>query len=282
VLLIVVFVLYLSIKKRWLLTTTELQNEIEHQKTILEKQNKFIISQSRITAASEILENIAHQWRQPLSIVTTNMSSLKFSIEMDEEISKESLNTLANSVIKQSNYLSGIIDDFSSYFNNIDSSIEIYNVDDLLVQIENSYSYKFNENFVQYIKDIDDTCKIKINKSLFIQSLLVLYTNSIDAFKKNNIPHNGRYFFVKVINKSDNIIIKIKDSAGGIDDDCIEKIFEPYFTTKHKSIGTGIGLYMTHQIVTKQFHGTIKNENKVFEYDKKTLKGTEFIITLPL
>jgi signal transduction histidine kinase len=73
-----------------------------------------------------------------------------------------------------------------------------------------------------------------------------------------------------------------KDSGGGIDDDIINKVFEPYYTTKHQSRGTGIGLYMTHQIITKHLSGTIEVMNKEYIFRDKKLKGAEFSIKIPI
>ena len=77
-------------------------------------------------------------------------------------------------------------------------------------------------------------------------------------------------------------MLEVKDSAGGVDDSIIDKIFEPYFTTKHKSIGTGIGLYMTHQLITKQLKGKILVKNKSYIYENKKLFGASFQIDIPI
>jgi signal transduction histidine kinase len=85
-----------------------------------------------------------------------------------------------------------------------------------------------------------------------------------------------------VIKNNDIIEISFKDSAGGIDSNIINKIFEPYFTTKHQSIGTGIGLYMTNQIISKHLKGMISVKNVNYTYENKKLFGCEFKISLPI
>ena len=82
--------------------------------------------------------------------------------------------------------------------------------------------------------------------------------------------------------ENDQVIIKVKDSAGGIDSGYFDKIFEPYFTTKHQSQGTGIGLYMSQEIITRHLQGTIQAKNISFEYNNQNFKGAQFTITLPL
>ncbi len=91
-----------------------------------------------------------------------------------------------------------------------------------------------------------------------------------------------KYIFINTYLKNSCAVIEIKDNAGGIPSDIIEKVFEPYFTTKHKSLGTGLGLYMTHQIITKNIEGTIKVTNDEYTYKNSKFTGTNFIINIPL
>ncbi|MAD42550.1 MAG: hypothetical protein CL623_09190 [Arcobacter sp.] len=109
-----------------------------------------------------------------------------------------------------------------------------------------------------------------------------IFNNAKDAIVYNQENSEDRFLFVesKIIDK--NLEISIKDSGNGVPLNIMEKIFDPYFTTKHSSIGTGIGLYMTNQIITKQFKGQILVSNIEIENNDKTLIGAEFKITLPL
>ena len=86
--------------------------------------------------------------------------------------------------------------------------------------------------------------------------------------------------FIDILRKNDKAIIKIKDNAGGIDDEILDKVFEPYFTTKHQAQGTGIGLYMCQEIITKHMNGHIDITNTQFKYNQKTEKGTLAVIVL--
>ncbi len=94
--------------------------------------------------------------------------------------------------------------------------------------------------------------------------------------------HQRRLIFIDIYKDKDNAVLKIKDNGGGIPEDIIDKIFEPYFTTKHQSQGTGIGLYMTEEIIIKHMYGTIPVINEKFRFKDVLYKGACFTITLPI
>ena len=102
--------------------------------------------------------------------------------------------------------------------------------------------------------------------------------NAIDAFEKESKKH----IFIEVKKDEKFLYLSFKDSAGGIDENIIDRIFEPYFTTKHKAQGTGIGLFMSEEIISKHFAGKIVVKNEKYEYDGYEYKGANFIIELPL
>ena len=91
-----------------------------------------------------------------------------------------------------------------------------------------------------------------------------------------------KYIFIDIYKEQNQAILIIKDSAGGIKEDILNRIFEPYFTTKHKSQGTGIGLYMSLEIIQKHMDGTLTATNEEFTYENKDFKGAMFKIILPL
>jgi C4-dicarboxylate-specific signal transduction histidine kinase len=114
----------------------------------------------------------------------------------------------------------------------------------------------------------------------FIQVLLNIINNTLDAFKEHDFEN--KFIFIDAYKKDHKLILKIKDNAGGIKEDIITRIFEPYFTTKHKSQGTGIGLYMSTEIIKKHMNGNLSVSNKEYIYNDIKCKGAEFIIELPI
>lgn len=112
-----------------------------------------------------------------------------------------------------------------------------------------------------------------------IQVFMNIINNSIDAFENKDYE---KFIFFETKKFENKIVINIKDNAGGIDENILDKIFEPYFTTKESKQGTGIGLYMCNEIVVKHFNGEISVENESFEYLNQKYKGSQFTIELPL
>ncbi len=250
---------------------------------VLDKQKlqKLLEVQGKTAAVGEMLSNIAHQWRQPLSVITMHASSIKLLIDMDEEITKEMLMDCSNGVMHQANYLSETIDDFRDFFQGDTTKIVEINISEVTHKLEKLIKSSFNNNFIKYRVKIENDFVLKVNENQLIQALINICNNAKDAITAQKQTDN-LYFFIDITNHKGRATIKLRDSGGGIDKDIIEKVYEPYFTTKHPSIGTGIGLYMSHQIVTKQLKGSIQVENIKYEYENKKLYGAEFTIDFPL
>ena len=252
------------------------QNITESKLIELEKnkQERIVLHQSRIAAVGEMLGNIAHQWRQPLSVISTAATGLKLSLEFEEKIDKKEIANTLDIVNDNVQYLSKTIDDFRNFFKDDLTLLKESNLKDTFKRIRNLTSASFDNSFIKYSQDIDDIYLV-LNENLLIQALINLYNNSKDALVDKKY---SRCFFVSVKKNKKNIVIKISDNGGGIKDTIIDKIFDPYFTTKHESIGTGIGLYMTNQIITKQMKGNTSVKNIEFECEGNKYPGAEFTI----
>ncbi len=138
----------------------------------------------------------------------------------------------------------------------------------------------FMQNRINLIRNMDDTIEILSQENELIQVLMNILVNAKDALQP--IINIEKYLLIDVFQENNTLIIQIQDNAGGIQDEIIDKIFEPYFTTKHKSRGTGIGLYMSKLLVEKHLKGTLTVKNKEFLYMDKTYKGALFEIILPV
>jgi two-component system, NtrC family, sensor kinase len=225
----------------------------------------------------EMIANIAHQWKQPLSVISTVSTGIKIQKELnclnDEEI-VEGMNNINNSA----QYLSHTIDDFRNFFKSDKTKIN-FRFLDIFEDTIKLISPQFTNNNIQFIKNIDNT-EIYGYRNELLQVLINIFKNAKDEFIQLD-KNQKKFIFVDSYKEDTNYIIKIKDNAGGISPNIIEKIFEPYFTTKEDYEGTGIGLYMCKQIINGM-NGEIKVKNSEYEYENQKYKGAEFIISMQL
>ena len=114
-----------------------------------------------------------------------------------------------------------------------------------------------------------------------IQVLINILNNARDELIKKDKDYE-KLIFIDVLKNQKNLLVQIKDNAGGIPTDIITRIFEPYFTTKNQSQGTGIGLYMSREIISKSMNGEINTKNVTFEYEGKSYEGALFEIIIPI
>ena len=244
------------------------------------KQQKILLTQSKMLALTEMLGNIAHQWRQPLSVITSAVSGMKFELEVQEDISRESILRCSDAVMKQASYLSKTIDDFKEFIAE-DNNDKIVQVSDVFLKLESLVDEMFKTNSITLVKDVEENVSLKLNDNILIQAFINICYNSKDAFVLNEVKKEERYFFISCKKDKNKVTISLKDTAGGIKEEIIDKIFEPYFTTKHKARGIGVGLYKTNEIITKNLLGSIEAKNAYSHLKNKEYMGGEFIITLP-
>ena len=224
----------------------------------------------------QMLENIAHQWRQPLSLITISASGIKIKKELDlleDDFLLSSLNTIENSAY----HLSETIEDFRDFFKP-DREKSLFSMNSALDKTFKLLQIQLDNKQIKVIRNVDDLSITGFERE-FLQVLLNIFKNAMDALE--SIP-NEKYIFVDIYKEDTSLIIKIKDNAGGIKEDIIKRVFEPYFTTKHQSQGTGIGLYMSEEIITKHMDGVLEVENTSYEFEGENFIGALFIITMPL
>ena len=231
--------------------------------TEIKKQSSLLHSQARLASMGEMISMIAHQWRQPLASLNTILSRMSLQVEMDL-VNTESFLKGFNSSNELIQYMTKTIDDFSTFFKSNDSNVELQ-----IIELINKpkrlmeTSFKTHEINFEDIYLLSGDTKIVINSSQVDQVLLNIYKNALDEFKRREIQNPTLTVIVKELNQngSDWLKIDIIDNAGGIDEAIIDKIFEPYFSTKSRN-GMGIGLYMTKIIVENHLKGIIEVKNQ--------------------
>ena len=244
----------------------------------LKFNEQIILQQSKMAAMGEMLENIAHQWRQPLNIIGLNITRL----ETDKLFGKQSDEVFTNTVHninEQIHYMSNTIDDFRKFFKQ-EKKEELFELDEAMNATLTLIETKIKSKQIILVKDIDQVTVFGFRNAL-IQVFINILNNAIFQLETLDISTH-RLLFINIKKRADKIMISVKDSGGGIDLTVEDKLFEPYFTTKHKSIGTGIGLYMSYEIIVKHFGGSITAHNREFEHEGEHYTGAEFTIEFPL
>ena len=235
--------------------------EIEQRKKVeqqLRDQEEIVIAQSKNAAMGEMISIIAHQWRQPLSIISLGANNILADIEL-ESLDDKTLQENALDIIKQTQELSKTIDDFKNFFKP-DKKSEIVLINDVVEETLKIIGKSLENNTININIDYHTNIKIKTYKRELIQVLLNIINNAKDAIIQNN-KNKDRLIDI-IIDKNDKYIdIKICDNGGGISNDNITKIFNPYFTTKSDLNGTGLGLYISKTIIEKHMNGLILVSN---------------------
>lgn len=253
---------------------TDITNIKNREKELKEKE-ALLAEQSRMAVMGEMLENIAHQWRQPLSTISTAATGMHLEKESgiltDEEFFSN-LDTINETV--QS--LSKMIDDFKNFFIS-DKEKVLFETEFIIEKTIKMLHFDFDT--INIIKTIENF-KIYGSEVTLLQILMNLLTNARDEFKKSN--SRKQYIFINVYKENDICIIEIIDNAGGINEDIMPKVFDPFFTTKEEFRATGIGLHMCKSFLENQFNGTIEVQNYEYSYEKSISKGAKFLIRIPL
>lgn len=274
-----IFVIIFLFLSRYL--SQYIEDKLNQYKKELNKNQTILHQQSKMAAMGEMIGNIAHQWRQPLSTITTASSGMALQKEMGI-LTDEFFFEASDKINSSAQYLSKTIDDFRNFFSP-NKEKKIFLLRNTIESTLTLISTQLKEKNIIIVKDIDNFELYSYENEL-IQSLINILNNSRDELIKK--PSNEEKYLMIDVHKSkdneDEIHIVIKDNAGGIKTEYIEKVFEPYFTTKHKSQGTGIGLYMTEEIITKHLNGRIFVKNKEFTYNDKNYFGAQFTIVLSL
>ncbi|WP_228135590.1 sensor histidine kinase [Halarcobacter anaerophilus] len=224
-----------------------LEKRVEQEIEKNREHEQLLVQKSRFIALGEMISNIAHQWRQPLSELSTILMFIKFKYNMgqlDEELMKKKSKE-ADRVLE---YMSHTIDDFRNFFMPKKAK-EQFSLKTVMDSIMTIVSSSLSNNRISITFCIDNNLKLNTYLNEFEQVILNIITNAKDILIKNKIKKP----WIKIDSKEvdENIIIIVEDNGGGIKVEPKSKIFEPYFTTKNGSDGTGIGLYMSKIIVEK-------------------------------
>ncbi len=249
--------------------SAKLEKEVQEQLVVLREKDGQLLYQSKMAQMGEIISMIAHQWRQPLTAISSANSLLLTKSELGR-LDQEELTKKLNDINTYTQHLSATIDDFRSFFK-YDKAMGWTNYDEVLSGLESIIRETLSSNDITLKITLDPNAqKFKAYPNELKQVVLNLVKNAQDAMTINAIPHG--VIEITCFKEDGYSVLKVTDNAGGIDDTLEDKIFEPYFTTKEQYDGTGLGLYMSKTIIEKHMKGKL-------HYAKET-DGSSFMIYL--
>ena len=243
-------------------------NDITQEK----ESEKLIVQQSKLVAMGEMIGNIAHQWRQPLASISMQANNILADIDFDQLNSKETKKSM-HGVLEQTQHLSNTIETFRDFIKGSKETKDVV-LQDTIKNSIHIVSATLKNNYINVEQNLDNDNSILINivENELTQVLINVINNAKDALLTKG--SEDKKIIIALQKKSDYALITIEDNAGGIPENILPRIFEPYFTTKHPTQGTGLGLHISYKIITETLSGKL--------YAQNTQNGAKFFIELPL
>ena len=241
------------------------ENLIKSKKGLIETEN-LLVHNSKMASLGEMIGLISHQLKQPLNVLSLYGDCLDFSYK-DGEVDDAYIEDFLQNTKKQIKYMNETINGFLDFYNP-NKVAEHFNVSDSITNALKILESKISLNNASLDLDLDETLEISGVKMELAQVIINIVNNSLDVFMERKTSQN--VVSLKLFKENSKIVLILEDNGGGIKNENLEKILDPYFTTK--SSGTGIGLYMVNLIVKNNFKGELKVMNGE--------KGLKFIISI--
>ena len=229
------------------------ENEVAKNLIELKKTQSLMMQQSRQAAMGEMVSMIAHQWRQPLTAMSAIIGTLSLELMMDN-YKKEFFEERLNSIGELTQQLSSSINDFRNFYQPSKEAVTL-TLKEVVLKTIKLIKSSLEDNNIEMLYEYNDMEKIKLYENEVVQVILNILKNAEDNFKEKKIKNPQ----IKITTQENSI--SICDNGGGIAENIIENIFDPYFSTKDEKNGTGLGLYMSKTIVEKHHRGKLHVNN---------------------
>ncbi len=246
-----------------------LELEIQNKSQELIQKDQLLLGQSKLAAMGSMIANIAHQWKQPLSVISSTASGISLRYKLGVTVDKNMIVEDMNDIVERVNYLSENINTFRNFLRE-DKVFRKLKIQDEIQTALNISSLMLVDNGIKLINNIDynNILELDLVKGELPEVIINIINNAKDALTEKFISDPWVKIDLEYTQK--NITLSIEDNAGGIPEDFIENIFDEYFTTKADDKGTGLGLFMSKQIIEKSLGGKI--------YVANTQNGAKFYI----
>jgi len=253
-----------------------LEEKVQKERIKNIQKDKAMLQQSKLAQMGEMISMIAHQWRQPLTAISASTNDLLLKNLLDN-YNKEYYDNKLKKVGELSQHLSKTIDDFRDFYKE-DKEKQSTTSKQIIEGSLNIIISTIKAKNIKIIQNLNSKNIIKTYVNELRQVILNILKNAEDVITEKNIKNP--YILINTYDINDDICIEIIDNAGGIKEDIFDKIFDPYFTTKEKSDGTGLGLYMSKIIIEDHCNGKLDVKNDL-DTITKTPKGAIFTIYIP-
>ena len=246
--------------------------EAEVQKQLLELREKdtLLIAQSKLAAVGETLAHIAHQWKQPLAQINSVVASIEADFE-EGKLDGMQLERHLNEIEKLTYYMSDTIESFNTYLQPSKGQ-EVFGMREALDDAVALVRGLLESKQIALEISMEAPYQVRGVKKEFVQALLVILNNAKDILIER--APASKEIHITIYREASNVLLDIVDNAGGIEAQYLERIFDPYFTTKPHSQGTGHGLCMAKLIIEKSMHGELLASNEP--------QGAKFSISLDI
>ncbi len=240
------------------MTNNHLEAEVQKQLQELREKDKLLIAQSKLAAVGETLAHIAHQWKQPLAQINSVVARIEADFE-ERKLDGRQLESHLNEIEKLTFYMSDTIESFNTYLQPSEGQ-ELFGVQEALEDAIGLVRGLLESKQIALSIQAEAPYQVRGVKKEFVQALLVILNNAKDILIERQI--SSKQITIYIYRVSHRVILDIIDNAGGIEERYMDRIFDPYFTTKPHSQGTGHGLCMAKLIVQKSMHGELLASNE--------------------
>jgi len=223
----------------------------------LRKKDDILIQQSRLTAIGEMISNIAHQWRQPLNNIGLIVQNIQLAYKA-HDLTVEELDANIAETLKCLQHISETIDDFRNFFS-YESESSTFFINDIVCRALNFINPALKRKGIKV--QVEEELEVMTDgyPNEYMQALLNILLNARDALVEHKVDNS--LVNIRLFHENGRSVVTVTDNGGGIADDIMPKIFDPYFTTKKQIYGAGIGLYMAKMIIEKKMGGSLKVRN---------------------